>query len=1147
MGTAAHGDRGNIHCVNLTSGFAEDLTQQIERFWQTESFGVAVNLQASRSVEDVKALQVLQEGTYFDNGHYVVPMLWKDSVVQLPQNRHLAEKRFTALQKRLANDPVLRSRYIATMQGYIDKGYAKKMTPEEVNAHSSLTWFLPHHSVINPRKPEKIRVVFDAAAVYEDVSLNNSLITGPDLLNSLFGVLQRFRLRPVALVADIADMFYQVRVTDRDSDALRFLWKDDITSSASPDVYRMLVHIFGARDSPCCANYALQRVATDHEDMDALVKDVLLSNFYVDDMLLSVNNVETGKSLASSITDCLAAKGFKLHKWMSSSKEVLASIPEEDRAKPDINLALCDLPVEKTLGITWDVQLDCFVFTQPICEVAVPTKRKIVSVVSAIFDPCGFLTPFTFIAKCLIQDIWRENIGWDDVIKDHQDKEWKLWIDDLQYLPKLHIPRYHGLDVDSDVEMHVFCDASEMGFAAVSYLRIRGTTIRCSFLASKSHVAPVKSTLTIPKLELQGAVMAVRLAEVLLKEIDVKITRVLYWTDSITVLRYIQNESQRWKIFVANRVTEIREKSLPSQWRYVHTSLNPADIATRGASIRNMTIDTLWFRGPAYLLLQEQCWPEQPEVGPPLPSDDNLRKTVLFTTVDKPHWNDLPLKYNISQMLHPERFSSWYGLKRHAAWFLRAVRNFMAGCSHFKLSSIKSSRLTVTELREIEFCLIRLAQQECFRKDYSDLSNGVDLHERSHLRPLTPFFDHALGVIRVGGRLKHSDSTFEAKHQVLLPFDHHVTKLIIHEEHVRTSHAGPEHVMASLRKKYWPIKCRSLVKQCAHRCMDCRKRTAKATVPLMADLPIQRVKGYTRSFQFTGVDYFGPLLVKRARARLKKWVCLFTCLVTRAIHLELADSLEADDFIMALRSFIGRRGRPAEIFCDNGKNFVGASNELKGHLASLDHSDDLHSFMLKSSIEWHFIPPNAPHFGGAWERLVKSTKSALKSALKEQCVAETVLRTALIETEDVINSRPLTHNSTDPSDFTALTPNHFLRQDSNPHVPPGSFVTADRDSRKRWRQSQILADHLFRRWCSEYLPHLTLRRKWTLSERNLMVNDLVLLVEDKKPRGQWPLARIIEVAPSNDGVVRSLKVRTAQGATFLRPAAKVCVLEEALS
>ena len=225
----------------------------------------------------------------------------------------------------------------------------------------------------------------------------------------------------------------------------------------------------------------------------------------------------------------------------------------------------------------------------------------------------------------------------------------------------------------------------------------------------------------------------------------------------------------------------------------------------------------------------------------------------------------------------------------------------------------------------------------------------------------------------------------------------------------------------------------------------------------------------------------------------------------------MADSLGADDFLVVLRSFIGRRGKPAEVYSDNGKNFVGASNELAELLSNMDSSDDLHNFLLKSSIKWHFITPNAPHFGGDWERLVKSTKSALKNVLKEQCVTETVLRTALIEVEDAMNSRPLTYNSADPQDFTALTPNHFLRYDPNSHVPPGSFPTEDKDSRRRWRQAQVLADHLWRRWTSEYLPSLTVRKKWNKSERNFIVNDLVLLADDNRPRGQWSLGRVVEV------------------------------------
>jgi hypothetical protein len=1146
MGVAAPDPTSNNSaCVNLTLT-EEDLSRQVERFWQTESFGVRANLEQPRSVEDQRALQVMDEKTRFIEGHYEVPMLWKNSSCVLPNNRVAAEKRFTTLTKKLSRDSELESRYSSVMQGYINKGYARKMNPDEIDNITERTWYLPHHSVINPKKPAKVRVVFDAAATYKGTSLNNSLLTGPDLLNSLFGVLQRFRTKPIAIVGDITDMFYQVKVPVQDSDSLRFLWKDNIRSNDAPDVYKMDVHIFGAKDSPCCANYALRRVADDSLSSSAVVKEAILKNFYMDDLLKSVDDVDSACNLVCEVNECLSARGFKIRKWMSSSREVLSSIPEADRARPDTNLEFSDLPVERALGVGWDVQEDAFMFAPTLMTEGSATKRTIVSTVTSIFDPCGFLNPFTFSAKCLIQDLWKEKYDWDDVIHGHHLDKWNHWLADFAYLPSLRIPRYHGFNSSSDkAEIHIFCDASEAGFASAAYLRLVGSEIRCSFIAAKSHVAPVKPMLTIPKLELQGAVMAVRLSETLRREMDIELHSITHWTDAMTVLKYINNESRRWKVFVGNRVSEIREKSDPSQWRYVSTTMNPADAATRGLSARDLTINSVWFQGPEFLWLPEDKWPDQPAVGVPAEDDPNVRKCTHVNAAVVEDVVEIPLSLNLTALVDPARFSSWFKLRKHSAWVLRAVKNFMSGCRRFNVSVVKHPWLTVKELKETELLLIKDVQKESFTKDYKDLSKNIEIQESSNLRSLHPFFDISDGVIRVGGRLKNSDRSFETKHQMLLPHDHHITKLIVSAEHLLNGHAGTEQLVALLRKRYWIIKCRIAVRQCIHFCVHCRRYTVKPRVPLMADLPVQRVSGNTVPFQFTGIDYFGPMTVKRARARQKKWGCLFTCLVTRAIHLELADSLEADDFILVLRCFVGRRGKPLEIFSDNGKNFVGANRELQETLAQLDQSNSLQNFLLRSSIQWHFIPPNAPHYGGAWERLVRSTKTALKAILKEQCVTENVLRAALVEVEDMVNSRPLTYNSSDPSDFTVLTPNHFLRLGNTDHVPLGSFHSSEIDSRRRWRQAQVLADHIWKRWMIEYLPSLTVRNKWKREERNHLIDDLVLLVDENRPRGQWSMGRVIEVFPSDDGRIRAMKIKTPHG-TYVRPAAKVCLLEEAI-
>jgi hypothetical protein len=253
--------------------------------------------------------------------------------------------------------------------------------------------------------------------------------------------------------------------------------------------------------------------------------------------------------------------------------------------------------------------------------------------------------------------------------------------------------------------------------------------------------------------------------------------------------------------------------------------------------------------------------------------------------------------------------------------------------------------------------------------------------------------------------------------------------------------------------------------------------------------------------------------------------------------------LETDAFILALRRFIARRGTPADMYSDNGTNFVGANKELKQALKALDR-DRIHDALSAKGIQWHFSPPRAPHFGGAWEILVKSVKRALKTVLRNQCVHEDTLQTVMCEVENVVNGRPLTHVSTDVSDAEPLTPNHFLLHRSMKVSSPLDTRDEDLATRKRWRLTQVLTDHFWRRWLKEYLPTLTVASKWTSEKPNLKPDDVVLVVDRNAPRGHWPLARVLEVFPGRDGRVRVVKVKTASG-EYERAASELCLLEEA--
>lgn len=261
---------------------------------------------------------------------------------------------------------------------------------------------------------------------------------------------------------------------------------------------------------------------------------------------------------------------------------------------------------------------------------------------------------------------------------------------------------------------------------------------------------------------------------------------------------------------------------------------------------------------------------------------------------------------------------------------------------------------------------------------------------------------------------------------------------------------------------------------------------------------MSRLAHHCRPFTYTGVDYFGPIEVTIGRRREKRWGVIFTCLTTRAIHLELASSLFTDSAIMAVRRMIARRGCPTEMMSDNGTNFRGAETELKRALLDVNW-DRIEDFAVNKGFKWKFIPPAAPHMGGCWERLIKCVKTALKAILKERAPREETLRTLLAKTEHTVNSRPLTHVSEDLRDGEALTPNHFLIGASSGTVIPGKFNNADLYSRKQWRIAQRLADMFWNRWVREYTPTLITRTKWSQENTALKVGDIVVVVDCALP------------------------------------------------
>ena len=674
------------------------------------------------------------------------------------------------------------------------------------------------------------------------------------------------------------------------------------------------------------------------------------------------------------------------------------------------------------------------------------------------------------------------------------------------------------------IELHIFADASELAFGAVGYTRTIycDGSVWCCMLFPKSRLAPIK-TLTIPRLELQAAVLAVRVKNTIIEEIKIQVDLVCFWSDSTITLQYINNETKRFKTFVANRVAEIREHSHSNQWNFIKGEENPADALTRGLSVSRISATSRWVQGPEFLSQKERDWPTQ-DVIVDLSADDVEIRTVAS------------ISYSEISMEEFERYSSWWKLLNVVGWLLRFVNRCRKN-----LGAI-SKYLTLKELHNARNVILRMIQRKYFSNEYKLLANGESLSPSSPLLPLCPCLDSSDGLIRVGGRVKRARIPYAAKHQIILPSKNHLVTTLVTQEHRMNIDCGPNQLLCHLQGNYWILGGKKLIKRVQRDCLECRKRKAKPQAPLMADLPDFRVDLQTPVFYNTGVDFFGPISTKLGRRTQKRWGALFTCLVTRAIHLEVAEALSTDAFINVLERFINRRGNPKRILSDCGSNFKGADKELVLCLKELEQGR-IAGFSARKSIEWIFNPPEAPHMGGVWERLVRSVKIPLQTILKDRTLTDLQLATVFTEAESLVNSRPLTAISENPNDLEALTPNHFILGHGSPNLPFNAVYDTDKCSRKRWKEVQFLTQHFWRRWIKEYLPQLTIRHKWRTESRNMKKGDIVLLVDNNASRGMWRLGRIVDVHPGKDDRVRVVQVKTKDG-VYTRPVTKLCLLEE---
>lgn len=1091
---------------------------QLRKFWEIEEG----NQERTPSMEDAACERhFLETAKRESDGRYTLQMPFATTTKTLGESRSMAVRRLLQIERRYAGQREHFDQYAAFMEEYLSLGHmevAKQPAP-------ATAVYLAHHAIHKPTSTStKLRVVFDASqATSSGHSLNDVLMTGPRLQDDLWDILVRWRKHKIALSADVHKMYRQFWIADEHRDFQRIVWRR--TPAEPIREYRLKTITYGTSSAPYMAVRAMHKVADDERQQYPLAAEVVKRDFYMDDVLTGADTDDAAVRLKDQLLGLMQSGGLPLLKWSSNSPQVLRTIPEEHREiRSSLDIELDD--TVKTLGVYWQPGHDHFGYKVSLGESeGVVTKRKVLSAIAKIYDPLSLLAPIIVTAKMFLQQLWLAGIDWDDDVPESVRTQWCEYRAQLPNIEAIHIARWIGLQGDDTFEMHGFSDASKDAYAACVYLRImhKNGEVSVALVAAKTKVAPIKQ-ISVPRLELNGAVLLCRLLGAVQKAMQLPRCRVAAWTDSAVVLAWLQGHANRWPTFVANRVSFIQTAMEISDWRHVPGADNPADVASRGIMPAALATHPLWWCGPSWLHKDEQHWPER-RVKPVEKEllEEKMRScaTTMRTTV----WDFV------------KKYSSLNQLLRMTAYLRRTIR-YTRDKGEGEFMQIQAD-----ELQDALMSWVRQVQKVEFGEEMEDLKNGEQLPTGT-LRNLKAFVDEN-ELLRVGGRLQNCSGTYDEKHPLILPHRGELTMLIIADAHNKVMHYGPKQTIGHLQQRFWILGVRNAVKAHIRQCVICYRTKPRSQHQLMGSLPAARVTP-SRAFLHTAIDYAGPIWTRTSKGRghkaNKAWIAVFICLASKAMHLELVSDLTTASFIAAFRRFTARRGHCSDIYCDNGTNFVGAAGELERMLQCCVKNAEWHREVSADGSRFHFAPPGSPHFNGLAEAAVKLAKTSLRKIIGEHTLTFEEMCTFLAQAEAVLNSRPIGALTRDRDDFAPLTPGHLLIGRPLTAVPEANLLNETTMTYAcRWKLVQRLAQQFWRRWSTEYVHALQQRAKWQTLQRIMRIGDVVIVRDELLPATKWKLGRIEDVHPGADGVIRVVSVRSGSS-VLKRSIVKLCVL-----
>ncbi|XP_031633589.1 uncharacterized protein LOC116347212, partial [Contarinia nasturtii] len=724
-------------------------------------------------------------------------------------------------------------------------------------------------------------------------------------------------------------------------------------------------------------------------------------------------------------------------------------------------------------------------------------------------------------SKMIMQDIWHlKEVDWDNKVPESIEKEWLELYANLPLLTEFKIKRWLKTNRKNETQIHGFCDASGKAYGTGVYIRVvdENDEISCVLLSAKSRVAPL-NTVSIPRLELLAAVMLSEQIEAIVEACEFQEKDITLWSDSTVVLSWIKKEPHELKAFVGNRIATIQEKTKLMKWKHIRTNDNPADLVRRGMKMQDFLKSKEWLEGPSWLKQKEALWPESKMIVTSEAKEEVMKECkkqcdaqTFFMTSGKDHL----MLYN--------KFQSWDTLINVTAYVLRLCHGIMMRNIRKGNAGMEKRFLTSDERNKAVEFRVKFEQSKTFRKEIECIKNENRLRIKSDINSLRPILDEK-EILRVGGRIDKANMAYERKHQYIIPHKSRLSYLLLKHAHEATMHGGAQLMIHFLRKKFWIPKLRAEAKQYINTCVQCIKQAQKTADQIIGQLPRVRLRP-APAFQNVGVDMAGPYRIKaisklntNTRGRnlpdTKGWITVFVCLVTRAVHLEVANGMSSDDFLDAYQRFTSRRGNPEIVYSDNGTNFIGANREIQ-KAYEIWKTEQIQHYVHAKGTEWNFITPSAPNEGGIWEAAVKSMKHHLKRVMGTQSYSFQGMSTLTSSVEACLNSRPLCSLSDDHEDMEALTPAHFLIGRS---LKLPMHEKADKppyNIKRLFLQKQFQIQAFWKQWSNDYLQALSQLPKWREEQDNLRVGQLVVIKTDNVPPTYWAMGRIKQTHAGSD-------------------------------